>query len=77
MESVKDGEERWHAIGMIEGKSRILVEIDTYQAEAAEELIHIILLAVYASTLREKAVRGKPFMKKAAKGNRWSWAVAR
>ena len=39
--SVKDGEERWHAIGMVEGFI-LLVVIHTYQTEDAEELIHII-----------------------------------
>lgn len=41
VESVKDGEERWHAIGMIEGVI-MLVVVFAYRADGADETIRII-----------------------------------
>ena len=41
VESVKDGEERWHAIGMIEDII-VLVVVHTYRLERSDEIIRIV-----------------------------------
>jgi len=41
VERVDDGEERWHAIGMIENFI-IIVVVHTYRVEASDEVIRII-----------------------------------
>ena len=41
VERVDDGEERWHAIGMIENII-IIVVVHTYRVEASDEVIRII-----------------------------------
>jgi uncharacterized DUF497 family protein len=41
VESVKDGEERWHAIGMV-GTVALLLVVDTYMEDGANEVIRII-----------------------------------
>lgn len=41
VESVKDGEERWHAIGMVDTVALLLV-VHTYRVEGGDEVIRII-----------------------------------
>jgi uncharacterized DUF497 family protein len=41
VESVKDGEERWHAIGMV-GTAALLIVVHTYMEDGANEVIRII-----------------------------------
>jgi uncharacterized DUF497 family protein len=51
VESVTDGEERWHAIGSIEDIV-ILVVVHTYKAEGSDEVIRII--SARPATRRER-----------------------
>ena len=41
VESVKDGEERWHAIGIVE-KIMLIVVVHTYRYDGTDEVIRII-----------------------------------
>jgi len=41
VESTKDGEERWHAIGMVQGIA-MLVVVHTHRDEGSNEVIRII-----------------------------------
>ena len=51
VERVTDGEERWHAIGSIEGII-VLVVVHTYREEDSEEVIRII--SARRATRRER-----------------------
>jgi uncharacterized DUF497 family protein len=41
VERVEDGEERWHAIGLLDGTSMITV-VHTYRSEGLDEIIRIV-----------------------------------
>jgi uncharacterized protein len=42
IERVEDGEERWHAIGIVEGTYLFLTVVHTYTEEDAEAVVRVI-----------------------------------
>ena len=41
VERVEDGEERWHAIGVLDGRAMVTV-VHTYRPEGSDEIIRIV-----------------------------------